>query len=121
MVIGITEATRALAGPAADLDRATGGALSAVMRARDFTGKANEVAVVRLDDRVRVPTFAVLNGFLLGSQAIAAGVGGLVARSIGVRRTIVLSLLISGAVGLWGTLRPPHEIRHRIGSSTTPR
>jgi predicted MFS family arabinose efflux permease len=81
---------------------------------------ANEVAVVRLDDRVRVPAFAVLNGFLLGSQALAAGLGGLVARSIGVRQTIVVSLVISGAVGLWGTLRPPHEIRHRIRSTTPP-
>ena len=80
----------------------------------------NEMAVLRLDDRIRVPTFAVLNGFLLGSQAIAAGLGGLIA-SIGVRQTIVVSLVISGVVGLWGTLRPPHEIRHRIRSSTTPR
>jgi predicted MFS family arabinose efflux permease len=81
---------------------------------------ANEIAVVRLDDRIRVPTFAVLNGFLLGSQAIAAGLGGLVARGIGVRQTIIGSLVISAIVGLWGALRPPHEIRHRIRSSTTP-
>jgi len=80
---------------------------------------ANEVAVVRLDDRVRVPTFAVLNGFLLGSQAIAAALGGLIARSIGVRETILLSLVISGIVGIWGSVRPPHEIRHRVGTTTT--
>lgn len=82
---------------------------------------ANEVTVLRLDDRMRGPTFAVLNGFLLGSQAIAAGLGGLLARSIGVRQTIVVSLVIAGVVGLWGTLRPPHEIRHRTRSTTTPR
>src|SRR5205814_5393064 len=82
---------------------------------------ANEVAVLRLDDQVRVPAFAVLNGFLLGSQAIAAGLGGVLARAIGVRQTIVVSLVISGAVGLWGTFRPPHEIRHRIKAPTTPR
>jgi hypothetical protein len=70
---------------------------------------------------MRAPTFAVLNGFLLGSQAAAAALGGLIARSIGVRQTIVLSLVVSGVVGLWGTLRPPHEIRHRIGVSTRPR
>jgi Transmembrane secretion effector len=80
---------------------------------------ANEVAVVRLDDRLRLPSFAVLNGFLLGSQAIAAGLGGLVARGIGVRHAIVLSLGISGSVGLWGALRPPHEMQHRIRSATT--
>ena len=81
----------------------------------------NEVAVLRLDDRVRVPAFATINGFLLGSQALAAGLGGLIASGIGVRQTIILSLVISGVVGLWGTLRPPHEIRHRIRSTTTPR
>jgi predicted MFS family arabinose efflux permease len=81
----------------------------------------NEVAVLRLEDRLRVPWLAVLNGFLLGSQAIAAGLGGLLAKSVGVRQTIVVSLVISGVVGLWGTLRPPREIRHGIRSSTTPR
>jgi len=33
----------------------------------------------------------------------------------------VVSLVIAGVVGLWGTLRPPHEMRHRIKSATTPR
>jgi hypothetical protein len=82
---------------------------------------ANEVAVIRLDDRIRLPSFAVLNGFLLGSQAVAAGLGGLLARAIGVRQTIVVSLVVSGVVGLWGAWRPPHEIRHRVRSATTPR
>lgn len=82
---------------------------------------ANEVAVLRMDDRIRGPAISVLNGFLLGSQAIAAALGGLIARSIGVRQTIVMALAVSAAVGLWGTIRPPHEIRHAIGSSTTPR
>jgi hypothetical protein len=81
----------------------------------------NEVAVLRLDDRVRVPALATINGFLLGSQALAAGLGGLVASGIGVRQTIILSLVVSGVVGLWGVLRPPHEIRHRIGTPMTPR
>ena len=82
---------------------------------------ANEVAVLRLQDRMRGPTLTVLQGFVLGSQAIGAGAGGLVARTIGVRQTIVVSLVIAGVVGLWGTLRPPHEMRHRIKSATTPR
>jgi len=79
---------------------------------------ANEVAVLRLEDRMRAPTFAVLNGFLLGSQAIAAGLGGVLARGLGVRKTIMASLVLAGIVGLWGALRPPHEARHRIGAST---
>ncbi|MEY2432090.1 MAG: hypothetical protein QOC92_1815, partial [Acidimicrobiaceae bacterium] len=82
---------------------------------------ANEVSVIRMDDRIRGPAITVLNGFMLGSQAIAAGLGGLIARSIGVRETIVLSLIVSAVVGVWGTLRPPREVRHGIRSSTTPR
>jgi predicted MFS family arabinose efflux permease len=81
----------------------------------------NEVSVIRMDDRVRGPAITVLNGFMLGGQAIAAGVGGLIARSIGVRQTIVLSLVLSAIVAAWGTLRPPHELRHAIRTSTTPR
>ena len=81
----------------------------------------DEVAVIRMDDRVRGPAIAVLNGFMLGGQAIAAGFGGLIARSIGVRQTIVFSLLVSTVVGAWGTLRPPHEMRHAMRTSMTPR
>lgn len=81
---------------------------------------ANEVTVLRLEDRMRAPTFAVLNGFLLGSQALAAALGGWVAYLIGVRQAILLSLIVAGVVGVWGTLRPPHELKHRAKSPTTP-
>jgi hypothetical protein len=80
----------------------------------------NEVAVYRLDDRQRGPWLALVNGFALGSQAVAAAGGGILASGIGIRQAIVVSLVVSGIVGLWGTLRPPHELRHRIGSPTTP-
>lgn len=82
---------------------------------------ANEVSVIRMDDRVRGPAITVLNGFMLGGQAVAAAAGGLIARSIGVRETIVLSLVVAALVGLWGTIRPPHEMRHAIRATTTPR
>ena len=82
---------------------------------------ANEVSVIRMDDRVRGPAIAVLNGFMAGGQAVAAGLGGLIARSIGVRQTIVLSLVVAAVVGAWGTLRPPHELRHAVRATTTPR
>jgi MFS family permease len=81
----------------------------------------NEVAVFRLEDRERGPWLALVNGFVLGSQAVAAATGGIVASSIGIREAIVVSLVVSGIVGLWGSLRPPHELRHAIRSSTTPR
>ena len=81
---------------------------------------ANEVTVLRLEDRMRAPTFAVLNGFLLGSQALAAALGGWIAYLIGVREAIVLSLVVACVVGMWGTVRPPHEIKHRKREPTTP-
>jgi MFS family permease len=73
---------------------------------------ANEVAVIRMEDRVRGPAITVMNGFVLGSQALAAATGGLIARAIGVRQTIIVSLIVAAAIGVWGTLSPPHELRH---------
>jgi predicted MFS family arabinose efflux permease len=82
---------------------------------------ANEVAGLRLEDRMRAPANSVINGFLLGSQAVAAAGGGLLAKLFGIRSTIVLALVLAAAVGAWGIVRPPHEIRHRVGVPTTPR
>lgn len=78
---------------------------------------ANEVTAVRLDDRMRGPTFTVLNGFLLGSQAAAAAAGGVIARGIGVRQTIALSLVLSAVVAAWALANPPRELRHRMGAA----
>jgi len=63
----------------------------------------------------------VLNGFLLGSQAMAAALGGWIAYLIGVRQAIVLSLVVACVVGIWGTIRPPHELKHRTTDAKTPR
>jgi len=82
---------------------------------------ANEVAVARLDDHQLGPWIALMNGFVLGSQAVAAAVGGIVANAIGIRQAILVSLIVAGAVGLFGTLRPPNELQHRISSPTTPK
>ena len=80
----------------------------------------NEVAALRLDDSVRVPAFAIINGFLLGSQALAAAAGGVIARGVGVRGTIILSLLVAAVVGAWGTIRPPREFGHAVRRSASP-
>jgi MFS family permease len=73
---------------------------------------ANEVAVIRMADRVRGPAITIMNGFMLGSQALVAAVGGILAATIGVRETIVLSLVVAATIGAWGALNPPHELRH---------
>ena len=77
---------------------------------------ANEVAVIRMEDRVRGPAITVINGFVLGSQGIAAAVGGISARLFGLRETILVSLLIAAAVCAWGAASPPHELRHAAKS-----
>ncbi len=46
LAVGVLEHEKKLAGPAAALDRATGGALSALLRSGDFTGKHLETAVL---------------------------------------------------------------------------
>jgi MFS family permease len=73
---------------------------------------ANEVAVLRLEDRMRGPAITVMNGFVLGGQALAALMGGVLASTFGVRQTILVSLLVAAAVGAWGAASPPHELRH---------
>ena len=61
----------------------------------------SEVAALHVEDRLRVPAFSVLSSVLVGLQAIAAAAGGLVAQAYGVTPTIVVALLIAGAVGAW--------------------
>jgi MFS family permease len=72
----------------------------------------NEVALLRMDDRMRGPASGVFNSFLVGGQAVAAAVGGLLARSLGVRETITLVLILPTAIGAWGAIAPPKELRH---------
>jgi MFS family permease len=73
---------------------------------------ANEVALLRVQDHLRGPATSVFNSFLVGGQALAAAIGGIVARSFGVRPTIAVALLLPAAIGAWGAVTPPHELRH---------
>jgi hypothetical protein len=77
----------------------------------------NEVAMLHVEDRLRGPAFGVVNGFLVGMQALAVAAGGLLAQAFGVTPTIVVALLIAAAVGAWGAATSPYEPRHarRVG------
>jgi predicted MFS family arabinose efflux permease len=75
---------------------------------------ANEVAGLRIPDRVRGTSFSILSGFMLGGQAIAAAVGGLIAHYAGIRPTIAGALIIAFGVSLWGFISPPREARHAV-------
>jgi predicted MFS family arabinose efflux permease len=70
---------------------------------------ANEVAVLRIDDAVRIPAFSILDGFLLGSQALAAALGGLFAREVGLRPTLVAAMAIAVVAGATSIMKPPRE------------
>ena len=73
---------------------------------------ANEVAGLRIPDRVRGSAFTIIQGFLLGGQAVAAAIGGVLARWIGIRETLVFFLAIAALVSAWGSSMPPTEGRH---------
>ena len=73
---------------------------------------ANEVSGLRIPDRVRGSAFTIIQGFLLGGQALAAAVGGVLARWIGIRETLVAFLVIAALVSVWGSTLPPTESRH---------
>jgi predicted MFS family arabinose efflux permease len=73
---------------------------------------ANEVAGLRIPDRVRGSAFMIIQGFLLGGRAAAAALGGVLARWIGIRSTLVLFLGVAALVSAWGSTLPPFEGRH---------
>jgi predicted MFS family arabinose efflux permease len=73
---------------------------------------ANEVSGLRIPDRVRGSAFTIIQGFLLGGQAVAAAIGGVLARWIGIRQTLVAFLVIAALVSVWGSTLPPTESRH---------
>jgi predicted MFS family arabinose efflux permease len=73
---------------------------------------ANEVAAPRVPDRLRGSAFTILQGFLLGGQALSAALAGLAARSLGVRPTLIFAMVIAGLVGIVAATSPPAEARH---------
>jgi predicted MFS family arabinose efflux permease len=80
---------------------------------------ANEVAVLRINDSLRIPAFSILDGFLLGSQAVAAAIGGLCAREFGLRPTLSAAMAIALVAGALSIMRPPAERpKHAVGLSS---
>jgi predicted MFS family arabinose efflux permease len=79
----------------------------------------NEVAVLRLPDRCRATAISIVQGFMMGSQALAAALGGLIARSAGARTTIASALAAATVVSAWGALLPPRQLRHARGVQPT--
>ena len=74
---------------------------------------ANEVTNLRLDERSRASSFSILVGAIVGSQALGAGVGGVVARSVGVRHAVVGAMTLAVVVSLIALMRIPRG-RHAI-------
>ena len=76
---------------------------------------ATQVAGLRIPDRVRGSTFTIIQGFVAGGQAVAAAIGGVLARSLGIRPALVIFLAVAALVSVWGSTLPPREARHATG------
>ncbi len=61
---------------------------------------ANAAAGRRVPDEVRSSTFAILQGFVLGSQALGALLGGVAADIWGVRETVVVAAAATALSGV---------------------
>lgn len=77
---------------------------------------ANEVTALRLQDRTRASAFSIFAGALVGSQALGATLGGVVARWLGVRQAIAIAMAVALVASLAGLARAPHG-RHAITRS----
>ena len=93
-------------GPLAFLAFAVAGAIFAV------SIPANTVIGMRLTRDTRASAMGIAVGVLMGSQALGAGLGGLVASAIGSPHAIAGALAAAAAFGLWAVVTTPVEGRH---------
>jgi predicted MFS family arabinose efflux permease len=70
---------------------------------------ANGVTNMRLEDRTRSASFSILVGAIVGSQALGAAVGGVVARAYGINVAIVAAMVGASSVSAFAVLRLPRN------------
>jgi MFS family permease len=72
----------------------------------------NTVIGMRLSRDTRASAMGIAVGMLMGSQAIGAALGGVVAASVGSPEAIAGALLIATIFSLWAAATTPHEAKH---------
>ncbi|MEO7428839.1 MAG: MFS transporter, partial [Acidimicrobiales bacterium] len=75
----------------------------------------NIVIGTRLLRDTRASAMGIAVGLLMGSQALGAGIGGIVASAIGPPRAIASALSLAAVYGLWAALTAPVEAKHLAG------
>jgi leucyl aminopeptidase len=100
VALGLFERERALKGPIAALDRASGGAISALIASRDFSGRSTEVTVAH-PSRGRIKRLIVVGIGARGdySPGRARQAAALAARRARDLRAGVVSLVLPGLAG----------------------
>lgn len=84
----------------------------------------NVVIGTRLRREARASAMGIAVGILMGSQALGAALGGVVASSIGAPKAIAGSLALAAVFGAWASVTTPYEAKHlarrRIGPPDRP-
>ncbi len=75
----------------------------------------NVVIGTRLLRSTRASAMGIAVGVLMGSQALGAGLGGIVASAVGPPRAIAGALALAAAFGAWATVTTPVEAKHLAG------
>jgi MFS family permease len=113
-----TAVTAALAAPLYWLEVGSVGAFVAFVISGGMFAVSIPVNVVigtRLRRGTRASAMGIVVGILMGSQALGAAVGGLVASAIGPPQAIAASLSLAACFGLWAALTTPVEAKHLAG------
>lgn len=75
----------------------------------------NVVIGTRLNRETRASAMGIAVGLLMGSQALGAAVGGVVASAVGSPHAIAGSLALAAAFGAWAAVTTPVEPKHLAG------
>jgi predicted MFS family arabinose efflux permease len=76
----------------------------------------NVVIGMRLRRETRASAMGIAVGVLMGTQAMGAAVGGVVASAIGPPRAISGALILAAGFGAWAMVTTPVEAKHLAGS-----
>ena len=81
---------------------------------------ANTVIGMRLSRDVRASAMGIAVGVLMGSQALGAGVGGLVASTTGSGHAIAAAMATAAIFGVWAVVTTPVEPPRHAATVTQP-
>jgi len=81
----------------------------------------NTVIGTRLSRDTRASAMGIAVGVLMGSQALGAAVGGLAASRVGTPQAIAAALCLATVFCVWSAATTPHEAKHLLRPTPSPR